>query len=81
MRDILILAILIVSFATLLTVHVALAGLLIARVRPRWQGLLAFLVPPLAPIYGFREGFRRTSALWLTAVLVYTLALSASYIF
>ena len=71
----LVLAVLILAFATLVTVHIALAGRLALRSRPRWRGLLALVVPPMAPIYGFREGWHRTSALWVGAVLVYTAAL------
>jgi hypothetical protein len=74
-RDVLVLAVLVLAFATLVTVHVALAGRLVLRSRPRWRGVVALVVPPLAPIYGFREGFRRTSALWLASLIAYTLAL------
>ncbi len=70
-----VLGVLILAFATLVTVHLALAGRLALRTHPRWRGLLALVVPPLAPIYGFREGWRRTSALWLAAVVTYTVAL------
>lgn len=74
MKDIVALATLVLAFATLVTVHVALAGRL-AMSRPRWRGLVALLVPPLAPLYGYREGWRRSSTLWLISVLVYVLAL------
>ncbi|MCC6551994.1 MAG: hypothetical protein IT372_03095 [Polyangiaceae bacterium] len=74
MKDVGALAILILAFATLVTVHVALAWRLALRARPRWRGLVALVVPPLAPIYGLREGFRRSSALWLISVIVYVLA-------
>lgn len=75
MKDSLALATLILAFATLVTVHVAIAGRLALRSRPRWRGLVALVVPPLAPIYGYREGWRKTSALWLVAVIVYVVAL------
>jgi hypothetical protein len=68
-------ATLVLAFATLVTVHVGLAFRLTLRTRPRWRGLAALVVPPLAPIYGFREGWRRTSTLWLVAVIVYVVAL------
>lgn len=74
-RDIIVLSAMLLAFSTLVTVHVALAGRLVLRSRPRWRGVLALVVPPLAPIYGLREGWRRTSALWLGAVVVYTVAL------
>lgn len=69
---------LVLGFATLATVHVALAGRLFLNTRPRWRGLLALVVPPLAVIWGFRSGFRRTSVLWLVAVVVYLIALIVS---
>lgn len=75
MKDIVVLAVLILAFATLVTVHVALAGRLALRSQPRWRGLVALVVPPLAPIYGFRQGWRRTSALWLAATITYLIAL------
>jgi hypothetical protein len=77
-KDILVLAGLVLGFATLATVHVALAGRLFLRTRPRWRGLLALVVPPLAVIWGFRSGYRRTSVLWLVAVVVYLIALIVS---
>ena len=69
---------LVLGFATLATVHVALAGRIFLRTRPRWRGLLALVVPPLAVIWGFRSGFQRTSVLWLVAVVVYLIALIVS---
>ncbi|EYF06481.1 hypothetical protein [Chondromyces apiculatus] len=81
MRDILLLAVLLVAFALFVTTHVALAGRLTLHNHPRWRGVLALFVPPLAPIYGFREGYRRTSILWLVAIVLYSLALIASYLF
>jgi hypothetical protein len=73
-KDIAALATLVLAFAGWVTVHVALAARLALRGRPRWRGLLALLVPPLAPMYGFREGWRRTSTLWLVWLIVYVLA-------
>jgi hypothetical protein len=64
----------ILGFATLVTVHVFIAGRLFLFARPRWRGLVALVVPPLAPIWGYREGWRITSTLWLVAVLVFLVA-------
>lgn len=75
MRDILVVATLVVAFATLVTVHVYLSGRMVLRVRPRWRGALAFVVPPLAPIWAFREGWRRSATLWLVALVAYATAL------
>lgn len=71
MKDIIVLATVIVAFATLITVHVAVAGRLVLRARPRWRGLVALIVPPLAPIWAFREGWRRSGIAWIAAVLLY----------
>lgn len=64
----------ILGFAALVTVHVFIAGRLFLRTRPRWRGLVALVVPPLAPIWGYREGWRIASTVWLVAVLVYLVA-------
>ncbi len=71
---------LVLGFATLVTVHVALAIRLTRRERPRWRGLVALVIPPLAVIWGFRAGFRRNAVLWLVAVVVYLIALIVSLI-
>lgn len=71
--DVVVLVALVVSFAALVTVHVALAvGLTLQK--PRWRGPLALLVPPLAPYWGMEAGMRRRAGLWVTAVCVYALA-------
>jgi hypothetical protein len=69
--DYLVLALLVVSFATLVTVHVFIAARLVLKQKPRWRGLLALIVPPLAPIWAYRTGWRRSSTLWVAAVLAY----------
>ena len=74
MRDKLVVATLVVAFATLVTAHLAIAVRLVVRERPRWRGLVALVVPPLAPIWGFRAGLGRSSAIWLAAVVVYAVA-------
>ena len=48
---------LVLGFATLVTVHLALALRLILRERPRWRGLVALVVPPLAVIWAFAPAF------------------------
>ncbi len=60
-KDIAATATLVLSFAAWVTTHVALAARLALRSQPRWRGLVALVVPPLAPMYGFRLGWRRTS--------------------
>lgn len=54
-----------------LAAHVTLAVAL-AR-RARWTaGLVALLVPPLAPYWGYREGLTRLSLAWIAAFVLYT---------
>ncbi|HZF47146.1 MAG TPA: hypothetical protein VE093_00775 [Polyangiaceae bacterium] len=78
MKDLVVVAVLIVAFATLVTIHVSLGLRLVLRTRPRWRGVLALVVPPLAPIWAFREGWRKSGALWIGAVVVYLVALVAA---
>ncbi|MDP9037149.1 MAG: hypothetical protein M3O50_20310 [Myxococcota bacterium] len=73
-RDGLVLAVLLVAFASLVTAHVALV-LGLARRPPRWRALLAFVVAPLAPAWGWREKMRVRGAIWIVAALVYVAAL------
>lgn len=75
MRDNLVLAALTLGFASLVTVHVAIAVRLWMRERPRWRGAVALVVPPLAVLWALRAGWRRTAAAWIVAVLVYVVAL------
>jgi len=70
-------AALVVAFATLLTVHVTLAfGL--ARRPPRWRGLAALVVPPLAPWWGWQARMRVRGVLWIAAAAAYGIALGFS---
>jgi hypothetical protein len=73
-RDVVIAALLVFGFAAFVTTHVWLAARLIMRMKPRIRGLLALVVPPLAPIWGYREGFRRGAVLWLVTLGAYVLA-------
>ena len=74
LKDTIVLAVLVVAFATLATVHVAIAVRLALRARPWWRAVVALTVPPLAPIWAYREGWRRSATLWAAAVLSYTVA-------
>lgn len=71
--DIIVIVALALSFAVLVTAHVALAVGLTLR-HPRWRGPLALVVPPLAPYWGFEERMRLRTALWVGAVCVYAVA-------
>jgi len=71
--DVAVLIALLFSFATLVTVHVALAfGLTLEK--PRWRGPLALVVPPLAPYWGMEAGMKKRAAVWVGAVCIYALA-------
>ena len=62
-----------VTFGLLVTAHVVLAASL-ALLKPRWRGLVALLVPPLAPYWGMEQRMRLRSALWLGAAAAYVVA-------
>jgi hypothetical protein len=72
-KDIVLVALVVLAFAVLLTVHVAIVFGLLGR-RPRWRGLLALLVVPLAPYWAWREGMRVRAALWAGAAVLYVAA-------
>jgi hypothetical protein len=73
-RDLLLLGGLVLAFATLVTAHVTLA-LGLARRRPRWRGLVALVVVPLAPIWGWRERMCVRGALWIASAIAYAVTL------
>jgi hypothetical protein len=68
------LAVLLVSFATLATAHVAIAAGLARRV-PRWRALVVLVVVPLAPWWGLRERMRVRAAVWIGAAVAYAVSL------
>lgn len=74
MLDDVLIGTLVLSFAVLATAHVALVVGLFTRLRPRWRALWALLIPPLVPLWGHREGYRRTALLWLGALVAYVAA-------
>jgi len=79
MRDAIVIGGLVLAFATLLTVHVAIAyGL--ARQSPRWRAVLAFFVPPLAPYWALRLGMMVRGTIWVVAAVAYTTFLGLSAI-
>ena len=73
MRDIVLVVVLLLAFATAVTAHVTLVfGL--ARVVPRWHALVALIVPPLAPWWGMRARMTVRSIAWVAGVVVYAVA-------
>ena len=63
---------LVVAFAALVTAHLSLVTGL-ARRPPWWRALVALVVPPLAPFWGFREGLHVRSGIWLASAAAYVL--------
>ena len=70
-------ALLLLGLAVVIGAQLALAVGLVRRA-PRWRGLLAFVLPPLAPYWGWSAGtsaMRRLVYAWLVALAVYVLGL------
>ena len=79
MKDGLLFCGLLVAFATLVTVHVAIVfGL--AQKQPRWRAVAAFFVPPLAPYWAFRDGMAVRAAIWIGSIILYAAALALAAI-
>lgn len=70
-RETLLLAVLLLAFATWVTVHIAISVRLVLAGPPRHRGLLALFLPPLAPWWAWERRWRVSSALWVSAVVVY----------
>jgi ABC-type uncharacterized transport system permease subunit len=71
--DLVVMASLIVAFALLVTMHAALVLRLLLR-EPRWRGLVALVLPPLAPYWGLEAGMKRMATLWIVALSIYIVA-------
>jgi hypothetical protein len=68
--DFVLLALISVAVGLHLVAHVTLViGLL--RRGPWWHGLLALVVPPLAPYWGYEAKLRGRVTLWVTTLAVY----------
>ncbi len=67
------------SFGALLASHVALSfGL--GRKGPWHRGLVAFVVPPLAPFWGYHGKLHARSLAWIVALSIHLLCLMAANI-
>ncbi len=70
---------LVLSAGLLLATHVSLSvGL--ARLGPWHRGLIAFVVPPLAPFWGYHGKLHRRSLVWIIAVTIQIACLTAAAI-
>ena len=74
MSDTLVVALLLLAFAFAVTTHVSIA-LALAKHSPRWRAAVAFVVPPLAPYWAWREQMRRRASIWALSVVVYVVML------
>ncbi len=79
MKDGFITAGLMLGFAILVTTHVGLSFRLLMH-KPRWRGPVGLVVPPLAVMWAFKEGWKGLAGLWIGAVAVYGAALIAARI-
>lgn len=67
------------SLGVLLASHVALSAGLAVR-GPWHRGLLAFLVPPLAPLWGYHGKLHTRALVWIVATVVHVACLTAAAI-
>jgi len=75
--DFVLLALISVAVGLHLVAHVTLViGLL--RRDPWWHGLVAFMVPPLAPYWGYEAKLRGRVTLWLTTLAIYLASATAA---
>jgi len=74
-KEIVLVASMLLAFALLATVHVSLVFSLAGRT-PRWRALVGLVVPPLAPFWGWRERMRKRSLMWLSCAAVYVVSLT-----
>jgi hypothetical protein len=75
--DFALLALISVAVGLHLVAHVTLViGLL--RRDPWWHGLVAFVVPPLAPYWGYEAKLRGRVTLWITTLAVYLASVTAA---
>jgi len=72
-KDLIVVATLVISLALFITAHVTITYGLAVR-HPRWRALVAFFVPPLAVFWAWRERMRVRAGIWATALVLYVVA-------
>lgn len=77
MKDILLVALVVLAFAWVVTAHAAIVFGLVKK-EPRWRAAVAFVVAPLAPVYAWREHMRARAVIWVVGVGVYLAARAAA---
>ena len=60
-----------------LVAHVTLVIALLRR-EPWWRGLVALVVPPLAPYWGYEEKLRGRVTLWVATLAIYLASATAA---
>ncbi len=73
-KDVAVVTAMLLSFATWVTTHLLIVLRLMWKRRPRYRGLLALVVVPLAPVWAHEQGWRRSCWIWVGAVVGYALA-------
>jgi len=71
--DAVVVALVVLGFATLVTAHLAIVVGLVGR-HPRWRALAALVVPPLAPYWGARNHMIVRAAAWIGGACLYLFA-------
>ena len=66
---------LVASLACHIGAHLALVGGLFGR-QPRARWLVALVLPPLAPYWGWEAGMRRRALAWVGTVVAYVLGVA-----
>lgn len=75
--DLALLGLLSVAVGLHLVAHVTLViGLL--RRKPWWRGLVALVVPPLAPFWGYEAELRGRVTLWVVSLAIYLVSVTAA---
>jgi hypothetical protein len=75
--DLALLALLSVAVGLHAVAHVTLVIGLLQR-KPWWRGLVALVVPPLAPFWGYEAQLRGRVTLWVASLLVYLASVTAA---
>jgi hypothetical protein len=75
--DFVLLGLLATAFGLHVVAHVMLVIGLVKR-RPWWRGVVACVVPPLAPFWGYEARLRGPVALWIVSLIMYVASLTAA---
>ena len=79
MKDLIVVATLVISLALFITAHVTITYGLAFR-QPRWRAPAAFFVPPLALFWAWRERMRIRAGIWTASLVLYVIATIVAHI-